>query len=736
MLAAHGRMVYRRRWPIVVIFLAAFAAAAMFAPRASELLSSGGFEFSGGDAVAAGEILATEFQISAADPIIIFRDDELTVDDDRYRQAVADVERALSELPFVRDVESYLDGRLETVSADRHVTYLTARVDGTPTDVQRRIEDLRRIVEQSPIEAVATGLPIVSAELAEASERDLVRAELISAPLVVIVLVVVFGATVAAAIPLVLGFMSIAISLAAIYGLSQVIELSVFVTNIATMLGLAIGIDYSLLLVSRFREELRNHPVDRAVEVTVARAGKAILFSGVAVAVGLSGLLVFEMNALRSIGIGGIVTVTLLVIGAMTLVPVVLSILGPRVDRLAVPWRLGQRELGAWASVARWVMRFAIPILVVTVTALLVLGSPFLRVRFGVPGADVLPPEAPARVGLELLEQEFNRGALPAVVVTVTDPEGIERPENLPVIDRLSRTLAASHEVSSAVSITTAIPGLNLAQVTQLMRSDFALLPERARDQISQLSTETTTLVIGESTTLPNDERLQDLVRELRGLPTDGLEIHVGGEVAILMDFVDAVFLTFPWAIALILGISYVVLFFLFGSVLLPLKAVLMNALSITAAYGALVFVFQDGNLSGLLGFEPRGFVDATLPVLLFCVLFGLSMDYEVFLLSRVRESWERTRDNTESVADGLQRTGGIITGAAAILIVVSAGFGAADIVVVKALGVGIALAIFVDATIVRILLMPSTMRLLGRLNWWAPGPLARLARLTAGFAE
>jgi len=479
--------------------------------------------------------------------------------------------------------------------------------------------------------------------------------------LVLGVLVIVFGAVVAAGVPLLLAFMSISVALAALFGLSYVLDLSVFVTNIATMLGLGIGIDYSLLMVSRFREELRSKPVEAAIEATVARAGKAILFSGLAVMVGLSGLLLFEMNALRSIGIGGMVVVALLVIGAMTLVPAILSVLGRRIDWLTLPLRKSSSGGTAWGRLAHFVMRFSVPLLILTVGLLLLLGSPFLRVRFGVPGADVLPTDAPSREGMDLLQARFVRGAMPAVVVTLTDPEGIGKPANIELIDSLSRKLAAGAHVSQVTSLTTVLgeQGLSAGQIAKLAETGFALAPPESRRALGALATKNTALVLAEAPLSRNSPELQQMVKEIRALRPQGVELHVGGEAAVLLDFVNAVYGTFPWTVLLVMGATYVTLLFLFGSLVLPLKAVLMNLLSITAAYGALVFIFQDGHLSGQLGFQPLGFVDATVPVLMFCMLFGLSMDYEVFLLSRIREAWQRTGDNVGSVAEGLQRTGG-----------------------------------------------------------------------------
>ena len=738
MLAALGRFSYRRRWWITALFVIALLAAAPFAPRVSERLTSGGYEFSGADSVLAGEVLEREFGLSAADILFVFSDPSRTVEHPEYQAALRATRDELLRLPLVEEVESALDARPELVSADGRTTLMTARTTSTPSEAQAQVEEFRVIAEASPIPVVLAGFPIVSVAIAEASERDLLRAEAITLPLVLVVLVLVFGAVVAAGIPLLLGFMSVVVAWAALYGLSLVMDLSVFVTNIATMLGLGIGIDYSLLMVSRFREELRGKPVDAAVEATVARAGKAIVFSGLAVIVGLFGLLTFEMAAIRSIGIGGITVMAFLMIGSLIWLPAVLAILGNRIDKLSLPFRRPAGQGRGWARLARFVMRHPGAILVATAALLLLLGSPFLRVRFGVPGADVLPPDAPARQGLELLQRHFQRGSLPSVIVTISDPRGAVRPANVSVIDEISTKLKAHREITSVTSLTSLLNTLGMggARIEEHVRTDFAALPEALRARLGELSSPNTTLVLAETSGEPNSESLQQLVREIRAVSAPGREIHVGGEIAVFMDFVNAVYGHFPWAVALVLGVMYVVLLFLFASLVLPLKAVIMNALSITAAYGALVFVFQEGHLSELLRFQPQGFVEATIPVLMFFALFGLSMDYEVFLLSRIRESWQRTGDNTASVAEGLQRTGGIITGAAAIVIVVAAAFSTAELVILKALGVGTALAVLVDASIVRVLLVPSTMRLLGHLNWWAPGWLARLTRATASFSD
>jgi RND superfamily putative drug exporter len=498
-------------------------------------------------------------------------------------------------------------------------------------------------------------------------------------------------------------------------------------------------VDYSLLMTSRFREELAHRAgpdrVEEAVRVTVATAGRAVFFSGLTVLLGLLGLVLFEFMILRSVGIAGAIVVGLAVAAALTLLPAILAILGPRIDRMRVRGVTVEPSAdGPWARLARRVMRHPVAVLVPTLSLLLVLGLPFLGVRFNAPDATILPASVPSREAYDLLAREFGEGEFAPIVVAVRTTGDATTPANVAALYAYSRRLAADPRIGRVTSLVDVDERLTLEQY-QLLYASPAGPPDRfvaaslGATTRGDLTAFTLTTPYG-----PNNEIARALVRDLRDpagplAPPAGISILVGGGAADVDDVVTRVWQDFPRTAAFIVVTTFLVLFVLLRSVVLPVKALVMNTLSIVASFGALVWIFQDGNLSALLGFQPLGFVETTQPVILFCVLFGLSMDYEVFLLSRMKEAWDRTGDNTEAVARGLERSGRIVSSAALIVVVVAGSFAFADIVLIKALGLGVAIAVALDATVVRALLVPATMRLLGRWNWWVPSRLDRALR-------
>jgi RND superfamily putative drug exporter len=546
----------------------------------------------------------------------------------------------------------------------------------------------------------------------------------------------VFGSLVAAALPLAVGGAAVLLALAAIFVVASLTPMSIFVLNLATLLGLGLGVDYSLLMTSRFREELaRREGPDRvaeAVRVTMATAGRAVFFSGLTVLLGLLGLVLFEFMILRSVGIAGAIVVGLAVLAATTLLPALLAIIGTRVDALAVR-RVNARPgtEGPWARLARRVMDHPVRVLVPTLSLLLILGVPFLHVRFNSPDATILPPWVPSREAYDVLAKEFGEGEFAPIAIAVLTQGPATDPANVAALYDWSRRLAADPRVVRVSSYVDVDPRLTLAQY-QLLYGSPAGPPDRflstalAATTKGSLSAFTITTRYG-----PNAEQGRALVHDLRDktgplAPPPGVSILVGGGAADVDDVVSRVWSDFPRTAAFIVVTTFIVLFVLLRSVVLPVKALVMNTLSIVASFGALVWIFQDGNLSSLLGFQPLGFVETTQPVILFCVLFGLSMDYEVFLLSRMKEAWDRTGDNREAVASGLERSGRIVSSAALVVVVVAGSFAFGDIVLIKALGLGVAIAVALDATVVRALLVPATMRLLGHWNWWVPARLDR----------
>lgn len=724
---ALGRAVYRWRWGVVAVWAVLLAVCLPLAPRAGSALKVGGFSNASIESARARAALEEGLGFHASVLLVIFRHPEWTADDPRF---VAEVERALADvrtLPGVVQIVDYWTSPRQ-IGEDRHTAYELLVLDLTPTQFQRILPTVQGRLQPTALEMVVAGAPAFYRDIEQLSEHDLRRAELISFPFALIALLVVFGSVVASGVPVAVGGASVVVALALLFGAAHRVDMSIFVLNMATMLALGLGIDYSLFMTSRFREELRAQSVADSVAATVATAGRAVFFSGLTVLVGLLGLMTFDFMMLRSLGIGGALVVGVSVLAAVTLLPAILGIVGPRIDALAVVRPRGGGE-GFWARLAAAVMAHPLPVFVPTLLFLLLLGAPFVHVRFSSPDASILPADAPSRQGYDILRSQYAQGQMDPILIAVNTPAPVLAPESIDRLYDFTRAIARDPRVARVESIVNVDP--------RLTREQYQVLygyPDRAGDAyvtqvLPRLARGNTTLVQVYSKYPPIGEESKDLVRTVRGLaPAYGLGALVDGGAAEVLDVVSQLYQEFPRAVGLIMLTTYLVLFALFRSVVLPLKAIAMNTLSILASYGALVFVFQEGHFASFLGFTPLGFVEATLPIVMFCMLFGLSMDYEVFLLTRVREAYEQTGDNTRSVALGLERSGRIITSAALIIVVVSLSFVAADIVLIKALGLGVALAILLDATVVRALLVPATMRLLGRWNWWAPSPFGGAA--------
>jgi RND superfamily putative drug exporter len=744
-----GRFVVRRAWWVVAAWAALLLVAIPFAPQVPGKLSAGGFILDDLESTRAKALLERELDLPPSALVIVFSSPTLEAGTPAFEVAAAGAIRDIATAPHVARVVGHgLSPR--QISTDRHTAYDIVFLDLPPDDSPDALPILRaRLHDAAGLDVALAGGPAFYGDVQTVSEADLRRSEVISLPLAALALIFVFGSLVAAGVPLVVGGAAVIVALAGIYVVASFMPMSIFVLNLATLLGLGLGVDYSLLMTSRFREELalRSEGPERvpeAVRVAVATAGRAVFFSGLTVLLGLLGLVLFEFMILRSVGIAGAIVVGLAVASALTLLPAILTILGSRVDRLAV--RTVARTPGtdgAWSRLARRVMRHPVAVLIPTLAFLLVLGSPFLHVRFNAPDASILPPEVPSRAAFDRLTSEFGEGEFAPLVIALRTTGPATAPGNLAGLYDYSRRLAADPRVTRVDSLVDIDPRLTLSQYT-LLYGD----PNGPRDRFAQAGLAATTRGDLTAFTLytpfgPNRDEGRSLVNDLRTpggslAPPAGVAVLVGGGAADVADVVDRVRAEFPRTALFIIVSTYIVLFVLLRSVVLPAKALVMNTLSIVASFGALVWIFQDGNLSAPLGFRPLGFVETTQPVILFCVLFGLSMDYEVFLLSRMKEVWDRTGDNVEAVARGMERSGRIVTSAALIVVLVAGSFAFADIVLIKALGIGMAIAVALDATIIRALLVPATMRLLGRWNWWMPATLERFVagRLPASEAE
>lgn len=727
-----GRVTYRWRLPIIGLWALLFLVAIPFLLKVEEPLKVGGFSSDKTEATRARAVLERELAFSPSTLVVIFESDTLLATDPAFaaqsRLALLDI----LNVPHVVDIVMPEEDA-SLVSPDAEIAYALVGMDLPSEEAQRFVPEFRAALRPTPdLTALVAGGPAFYADIETVSQRDLRRAELIAFPFALVALLVVFGSVVAACVPLAVGGLGVAAVLLALYWAAHVTDLSIFVLNLATMLGLGLAVDYSLFVTSRFREEMqrRNGDVPMAIETTIGTAGRAIFFSGLTVLIGLSGLALFDFMFLRSVGIAGVIVVFFSVLAALTLLPAVLGVIGSRIERGRFFRRAPEHhhfEHGFWVGLSRRVMARPFVVLVPTLAILILLGLPFIHVDVSSPDATILPTDLPSRQGFDILTEEFGPGEISPFVFVFQSPTNIFSQENLTALYDFTEWLESDPRVvrvQSIVSYEIDVPRDQVPAVVGLRRGAEVLGVDSRLDQFAN---ETTAMVLAFTRSYANSDENKDLLAETRSQAVGGdLTVLVDGGTADIVDVVDAMYSQFPKAIALIVIATYIVLLVLFRSVLLPLKAIAMNTLSILASYGALVWIFQDGNLSSLLRFEPLGYVEASLPIIMFCVLFGLSMDYEVFLLSRVREEWDRTGDNTHSVALGLQRSGRIITSAALIVVVVTASFVSADVILIKALGLGIALAVFLDATIVRALLVPATMRLLGNWNWWMPSGLRR----------
>ena len=699
MFEAWGRGLYRaRRLTLVIAVLFAVAAGIWGTGVFGKLTSGDTFTPPGSQSYQESNLAASVFGRDDADAVVLYHSAAMTVNDPAYRQAVTTALAALPRADVTRAMTYWSTGQSAMVSADRHSTYATLQLAGA--DDQARQDTYKTIEGDLAAEHVSDGITAqvggnVPTEVAITSEvtSNIARAEGISLPVLLILLIFIFGSVVAASLPVAIGGLAILGSFTVLRLLTLFTPVAIYSVNVTTIMGLGLGIDYGLFMVNRYREELRRQPtVEQAVARTVATAGRTVVVSGVTVAVALTSLMLFPVVFLRSMGYGGVATVAVDVIAAVTVLPALLAVLGHRVNAPRVRRRVGRapvKEEGGWYRFAHSVMRRPVAYAAVIVVVLLALGAPFLKISWGGVDARVLPASSAVRLVSQDLTSEFPANStvpIEAVVSGVTSQDAL----------------------TGYVRAIDSVAGVTGVQVTGVhgstARLDAGYGPQ------------------------PDSPAARQIVSAIRDIPPPPhATVLVGGSTAQTVDLLSSLGATLPWMALLTCLATFVLLFLAFGSVVLPVKAIVMNVLSLSATFGVIVWVFQWGHLSGLLRFTATGTIDPTMPILLLAIIFGLSMDYEVFLLSRIRELYDETGDNTAAVAGGLQRTGGLITSLAFLLIIVVGLFSPSGISFIKLLGVGMIVALIVDATVVRVMLVPATMRLLGRANWWAPRPLRRL---------
>ena len=711
---------------VIVVAALLTLALAIFGIPVANSLSASGFQDPTSESARASQLLTDKFG-QGDTQLLVTVSTPGGVDSPAARAAGAEIVDQLRSSPHVVDVASPWttppQAAADLVSKDRSTGLIVAGIKGSESDQQKYAQELSTQVTHDRNGATVRtgGAAMVNVQITKQSQRDLLVMESIAIPLSFLVLVWVFGGLIAAALPVAIGGMAIFGALAALRMISFATDVSIFALNLTTAMGLALAIDYTLLIISRYRDELAEG-ADREVAVvrTVVTAGRTVLFSATTVALAMAVMVLFPMHVLKSFAYAGVAVVAFAAFAAVVVTPAALVLLGDRLDSFNVR-RLVRRLLGRtepaprpfqqqfWYRWTRFVIRRAVPVGLAGVALLVFLGLPFLSVKWGFPDDRVLPTSASAHQVGDQMRDDFIINSETAVTIVIPDTDHLTRSQ----IEQYATDLSRVPDVS-AVSTPTATYVAGAAV---------------GRPSAPAGQTQGSAFLTVDSTAPLFSDRSETQLDRLHAVPTPGgQKVDFAGTAQINRDSVHAIASRLPLVLGLIAGIMVILLFLLTGSVVMPLKALVLNVLSLTAAFGAMVWIFQDGHL-GALGTTPSGILVANIPVLLFCIAFGLSMDYEVFLVSRIREFWLASggADNDESVARGIARTGRVVTAAALIMSISFAALIASNVSFMRMFGLGLTLAVLVDATLVRMVLVPAFMHVLGRRNWWAPAPLVRL---------
>lgn len=732
-----GRHTCRTPWRFIAITLCCVILAGLYGRDVAERLSiDPGWSVPQSESSQARQALRDNLGRDESVVILLFgpfADAAVAADDPRFQMAAETVLDGVMRNPDVRGVESYYqsaDARMR--SQDGRMAYALVRLDrGTDEGV----DAFRRLRE-----AVHTaGLPVrLGGELAayvdsrERLEQDVRQAEIVSFALLAVLLLWVFGSVVAAALPLLVGGATIVVSMAALKLFALFFDITIYSVNVVSMLGLGLAIDYALFIVSRFREELdRGIGTQTALCSTLVTAGRTVAFSGLTVTASLLCLLLMPQRFFQNMGLAGGISVGAAMLMSILLLPALLRLLGPRINRLALPV-LARRarhhaDNGRWARFSQFVMRHAGVVLVASIVMLGAMGLPILHLEIGPADSRSLPTWAESRQVQSQIDAQFPHAELSPLLIAIQTDGPAHQGAGLDGLYAFEQGLAALPGVSRVVGLTGLDAGLSLDDYRLLYRhpGQFPL----AAEALGRLAHGDFSVAFVHHRADPSSPEARALVEQIRTLPLPaGVRgVHVGGFPAEHLDYIAALSSHMPWMAGAIVLVIYVLLFLMLGSALLPLKAVLTNLLSLSATFGGLVWIFQDGNLAGWLQFAPQGRIEGTVLILIFASAFGLSIDYEVFLLSRVREVCNHSQDTRHAIATGIQRSGPIITSAALLIGIVLGTFAMGDLVFMKAMGLGLLISVIVDATLVRMLLVPATLRLLGPRGWWMPPWMARL---------
>ncbi|TCN19749.1 MMPL family transporter [Mesobacillus foraminis] len=709
---------YRYRWLISAVWSILFIFSAVYSERLPEMLKESGFIPQGSESELGFDRLQEELGASPSTLHLVYTSNERDLTGKTETARILNSLDDLKTLPYINEM---LVNQTPHLTGEKGIQSIIVNMNLSSRDAVDVYPEIReKIIAPEGMDMYVDGETATLFEIQEATKKDLLKAELIGIPVALLVLLLIFGTAIAALLPVMVGLVSVSATLGTVFFISKHYALSNFLPNIVMMLGLALGIDYALFVVSRFREELkRNCSVESAVARTMEKAGHSVFFSGFAVLVGMFGMLFIRLPIMYSLCIGGVLVVLASVLVSCTLLPAILGILGHTINRFPVFPSLQRRMVIStfWKTLALRVMKRPAFLAITMSLVLIMLMTPISNMRLGVPSAEVLPPSYESRIGSDLLHKHYDNREANPIQIVVQSPGPAGSQEAIQLIkdyqDRISKMEGVSairsfidelgnHPAAMTENLLQSRETRQQLERAHLLRSEFALLTAvPAHD--------------------PDSPEASDLVKKLRIINSGPLKTYITGHSALRVDMLDRIYQGLPALIFFIMSVTYLILFYAFRSVLIPLKAVLMNILSLGASLGIVVIVFQNGWFSELLQITSTGYVSLIMPVAIFSIVFGISMDYEVFLISRIKEEYQKTGDNDWSTAEGLQKTGGLISSAALILMVVVGSFIFTDIEITKALGVGLFCAVFIDATIIRIIVVPALMKLMGHANWWAP---------------
>jgi trehalose monomycolate/heme transporter len=742
MLAKMGRFLYHRRLSALGIILILVIGTAMYGLGLFPYLNSGNGGVENSESSKAAQLLQTHFPHTGTDVILLLKSDTLNVTNPAFTSAATDLLSTLKGRPEVDSLISYYSTHSpDFLSRDGQETFVLIQLKGQDfPSKQSEYTSLQPALSSSTLEVQVGGAIPAKVAIRQQGAEDLKQAESFTLPVLLVLMFLIFGGVIAALLPLLISGVAILGAFAVLRGLTTLTDVSPFAISIVTILGLGVTIDYALFMITRFREELSSNGQDvcAALEQTMATAGRTVIFSALTVITSFLSLLIFPVSLMRSLALGAISTVLVVLLVSLTLLPVLLALLGSRVNNLSLRRLIKSRrplgtgpqartgtQQGMWYRLAETVMRWPIPVTLVVLVILLTLGTPFLHIKLATTDINLLPPNQEARVVSERLGQDFEHQGNAQITIIVQTPGDALNPDSLASLDSYIKSIQALPGVVSVHSLVTLSPNLDLAAYQQLYTHP-GLNPKITQAAASLANGDFSQVTVNMEPT-DHSEAATNLVKQIRALHPSDLTALVDGITPEEIDFLAGIEGTLPVALLMIITSIFVLLFLMTGSLIMPLKAIILNILSLSATFGGLVWIFQDGHLQNLLHFELLGSIDASQPVPIFAFAFGLSMDYEVFVLSRIKESFDETGNNRQAVSLGIQRTGWLITSAALLLTVVLLGFAAATTISVQETGIGLALAVIVDAALIRTLLLPATMRLLGRFNWWAPAPLRRI---------